>query len=113
MVLQEKQSIPVRVIPDFESISEIVTELRNRGYQLKFRREATYLNCVEISCLITPDSFTVDEYYYFEDVLNTDRARTLYAVSSIQGLKGFLIDACFVYEDNISPELANKLNQKL
>jgi hypothetical protein len=36
----------------------------------------------------------------------------LYAVSSIQGLKGFFVDACFVYEDNISPELAQKLNQK-
>jgi hypothetical protein len=81
-----------------------------RGYELKFRREATGLNCVDMSCLITADNFSVDEYYHFEDPSNTDRERTLYAVSSVQGLKGFLVDACFVYEDNISPEMARKLS---
>lgn len=109
MTLQGKQLIPIHVIPNLESISEIVADLRSRGYQHNFRREATYLNCIELSCLITPDSFRVDEYYHFEDSSNTDRERTLYAVSSIQGLKGFLIDACFVYEDNISAEMAQKL----
>jgi hypothetical protein len=105
--------LPVHVMSDFESIRERVADLRSRGYQLQFRREATCLNCIELSCLITPDSFNVDEYYHFEDASNTDKERVLYAVSSIQGLKGFFVDACFVYEDNISPELAQKLNQKI
>lgn len=109
MTLQEKQLIPAHVIPNLESISGIVADLRSRGYELKFRREATCLNCIELSCLITPDSFSVDEYYHFEDTSNTDRERILYAVSSIQGLKGFLVDACFVYEDNISLEMEQKL----
>ena len=94
---------------NFEAINERVTELRNRGYQLQFRREATCLNCIELSCLLTPDSFNVDDYYHFEDALNTDKERTLYAVSSPGGLKGFLVDTCFVYEDNISAEMAQKL----
>lgn len=102
--------VTLRVIPSFESIGEIVTELQRRGYQLKFRREATCLICPEFNYLITPDSFNVDEYYHFEDTSNTDRDRMLYAVSSIQGLKGFLVDACFVYEDNISSEMLQKLN---
>ncbi|HTE23915.1 hypothetical protein [Flavitalea sp.] len=109
MIHQEKLLIPIQVIPNPDSIGEIVAGLKTRGYQLKFRRETTCVNCIELNRWIMPDSFMVDEYYHFEDTLNTDRDRTLYAISSIDGLKGFLIDACFVYEDNISPEMTQKL----
>lgn len=93
----------------FENIGETVTELKSRGYQLKFRREATCLICIELNFVITPDSFTIDEYYHFEDAYHTDRERMLYAVSA-EGIKGILVDARFVYEDNISSELLKKLN---
>lgn len=89
MTRQGKQLMPIHVIPNLESLNEIVADLKSRGYQLKFRREATGLNCVELSYLITPHSLRVDEYYHFEDASNTDRERTLYAVSSIQGSKVF------------------------
>ncbi len=109
MTLHDKSAISVRVLPRLESMSEIVADLESRGYHLKFRREATGLHCPELSYVVTPDNFSVDEYYHFEDASNTDRERMLYAVSSIQGYKGFLVDACFVYEDNISSEMAQKL----
>lgn len=100
---------PAHIIPSFESIGEIITALRSRGYEIKFRRETAGLHCIELSCYILPDDFTVDEYYHFEDSLNTDRERSLYAITSTEGLKGFFVDSCFVYEDNISPEMAHKL----
>ena len=110
MILLEKQLMPTQVTPNPDSIGEVVTDLKKRGYQLKFRREATCVYCIELSHWIMPDSFIVDEHYYFQDTSTADRDRTLYAISSIQGLKGFLVDTCFVYEDNISPEMAQKLN---
>lgn len=103
MILQE-------LILKSPSISETVNDLRKRGYQLMFRREATCINCIEMNYSITPDSFIVDEYYHFEDRLNPEGDRTIYAISSIQGLKGFLVDTCFVYEDNISQEMMQRLN---
>ena len=106
MILQEEQ---VSVLTTM-SISEILAGLKKRGYQLKFRREATCLYCVELNLWITPESFIVDEYYHFEDSSNIDGDRTLYAISSTQGLKGFLADPCFAYEDNISSEMLQKLN---
>ena len=109
MTRKEKQLSNIHTLHGLESIDQIVADLRTRGYELRFRREAIGLNCTELSYLITPDDFNVDEYYHFEDALHTDRERTLYAVSLVQGLKGFLVDACFVYEDNISPEMAQKL----
>ncbi len=99
----------MNVIEYFESIGRLVADLRKRGYKLQFRREATGLSCAELAYLVTPDRFNVDEYYHFEDASNTDRERTLYAVTSTKGIKGFLVEPCFVYEDNISPEMAEKL----
>lgn len=94
---------------NFDLIIARITELKSRGYRLRFRREATCINCIEPGFILTPENFNVDEYYHFEDPSNTDTERVLYAVSSLKGLKGILVDACFVYEDNISPEMAEKL----
>jgi hypothetical protein len=105
--------IPVQVIPRFELISEIINDFRNRGYQLEFRREATCLYCIGLSFVMPPENFTVDEIFHFADASNTDKERMLYAVSSIHALKGFLLDACSVYDDNISPEMAQKLHQQI
>lgn len=110
MILQQKKFKPMEVVTDPISIGETLTDLKTRDYHLKFRREATCLHCIELNSWITPDSFTVDEYYHFEDGSNPDEERTIYAISSIQGIKGFLIDTCLVYEDNISLEMMQKLN---
>lgn len=57
-----------------------------------------------------PENFTVDESYYFEEMINPDADRMLYAISLLHGGKGFLIDTSNVYMDNISREMAQRLN---
>ncbi|QEC40672.1 phosphoribosylpyrophosphate synthetase [Pseudobacter ginsenosidimutans] len=113
MPFQEKQIQSVRDIPIrfFRShlLAQTLEELKTRGYQLQFRREATCLYCNELEQWINPESFVVDEYYHFEDASSTDEARTLYAITATEGKKGFLVDTCLVYEDNISPEMTQKL----
>lgn len=93
-------------------ILEMLSELNRKDYKLKFRREATCLYCFELRDWIWPENFTVDESYYFEEIFNPDLDRTLYAISLSQGGKGFLIDACNVYKDNISPEMMEKIRIK-
>jgi len=90
-------------------ITETLSMLKRKEYKLKLRREATCLYCFELKKLITPDDFKVDESYYFEITSNPDAERMLYAISLSQGLKGFLIDTCNVYSDNISSEMVQKL----
>jgi hypothetical protein len=90
-------------------ITDVLNKLKRKGYTLKFRREATCLYCVQTHEWILPDDFMVDTYYYFEDILNPDEERMLYAISTAEGGKGFLIDTCNVYADNISPEMMSKL----
>jgi hypothetical protein len=100
MIFQDKQST---------SISQTLVSLKNQGYQLSFRREATCIYCFELQECITPENFTVDKSYYFEDIANPDADRILYAISLSNERRGFLIDACNVYSDNISYEMEQKL----
>lgn len=90
-------------------LRQMLARLKEQGYQQEFRREATCLYCVDKNRWVLPDSFLVDEYYHIADNANPDGERTLYAISTIDGIKGFLVDTCFVYEDNISMEMMQKL----
>ncbi len=90
-------------------IFETLTKLKRREYTLKFTRVATCLYCFQLNDWIKPEDFKLDGYYYFEDILNPDEERIIYAISLSGGLKGFLIDTCDVYTDNISPVMMQKL----
>jgi len=74
-----------------------------------FNREATCLYCHQLEEWIPPENFIVDESYYFEEIESPDADRMLYAISLSQGIKGFLVDTCGVYTDNISPAMVQKL----
>lgn len=91
------------------SFMDRLTELKRKNYKLTFRREATCLYCFELHQWIVPENFTVDEFYYFEETSHPDAERMLYAISLSGGAKGFLVDACSVYTDNISPEMRERL----
>jgi hypothetical protein len=91
------------------SIAEMLAILKKRGYKLEFRRDAEFLYCVELEEWITPEHFTIDESYYFEEVSNPDEDRVVYAISWSRELKGILVDTRGVYTDNVSPEMMQKL----
>ena len=91
------------------SIIQTLAGLRNQGYLLGFRREATCIYCFELQERVMPEDFTVDESFYFEDIENPDADRVLYALSLAKGRRGFLIDTCNVYSDNISYDMEQKL----
>src|SRR5688572_22849624 len=91
------------------SLNETLSGIKDQGYNLGFRREAACIYCFDLQERIMPDDFTVDESYYFEDIVNPDSDRMLYAISLSKGGRGFLIDSCNVYSDNISYEMEQKL----
>ena len=90
-------------------ITEVLKELNRKGYKMELRREATCIYCFEWQQWIMPANFTVDESYYLEEMVSPDAERMLYAISLSQGKKGFLIDTCNVYVDNINQEMMEKL----
>lgn len=70
-------------------ITKLLNVLKRRGYKLEFRREATCIYCFELHAWIMPEDFMVDESYYFEEIVNPDTDRMLYAISLSQEKKGF------------------------
>ena len=103
------QMLTVNVAEGNVAITNVLNELKRKDYRLMFRRETTCLYCHELDEWIMPENFTVDDSYYFEEIENPDADRVLYAISLSPKLKGFLIDSCNVYRDNVSHEMMQKL----
>jgi len=89
-----------------------LADLIGKGYNHKFRREPTGLRCIELYRWITTDQFDVDTSYYFQETSKPDIDRMLYAITTRDGVKGILVDACDVYADNMSLEMVEKLDMK-
>ena len=109
MLLQKNTITPLPQAAKGWSINEVLADLKTRGYRLMFRREPTCLYCIELNRWIKADNFIVDECYHFEDAFAPDMDRLLYAISSTQNIKGFLVETNFVYQDSTSLEMAQKL----
>ena len=91
------------------SIRKTLEDLKDQGFQLSFRRDASCIYCIESNELLYPEEFSVNETYYLGDVVNPDTDRIIYAISLVDGRQGYLIDPCNVYSDNISYEMEQKL----
>ncbi len=121
MIRQQEQFKPIAGITSKIplSLSDAVGDLRERGYPFKFRRDAGSLYCVELDSWFPVNRFTIDEYYPLDDYSILPEGTMLYAVSSIYGLKGFLIDIYFADADKTDigiiegPEMEDMLLSEL
>jgi hypothetical protein len=93
----------------YESLIDALDDLRKRGYEADFATQTVCLYCGDLDLRLNPEEFNVDEVYRFEGNSNPDDAAVLYAISSSTGLKGTLVDGYGTYSDNVSFEMAKKL----
>lgn len=93
----------------YESLIDALADLKTRGYTLDFDIEPECLYCGELDIRVTPEEFNVDEYYRFEENSSPGDNSVLYAISAYPGIKGVLVDAYGVYAENMSFEMAKKL----
>ena len=94
----------------YESLMDALTDLKDRGYSFDFKKEFSSLYCQELNLWIEPEKFNVDEYYRFEEDSDPDDNSIIYAISSIHGVRGVLIDAYGVYAESVSFDMARRLN---
>ena len=90
--------------------TELFNDLREKGYVHTFYRDPERLYCVEAGRWILPSDFDIDESYYFTNGAAIESDRLVYAITAMRKLKGVLIDASGVYNDNVSDEMMHKLN---
>ena len=95
----------------YDTVSEAINDLSNRGYQDNLRIGNDCLHCDNKNVQLSPKDFHIDEVYRFEG--NTDPAdeTIVYAISSTDNsVKGTLVDAYGTYYDSASEELVEKLS---
>jgi hypothetical protein len=103
------RKINYKDMKSYESLADALDDLRKKGYEADFGIETIGLYCGDLDLRLDPEDFHVDEIYRFEGNISCDDSAVLYAISSITGVKGTVVDGYGVHNGNLSDEMAMKL----
>lgn len=92
----------------FETLSEAITDLKNRGYSGDFNLHPEWIECPPLNIKLKPTDFHVDEVHRFEGATDPDDSAVLYAISS-SSVRGLLVDAYGAYSGALSSEMIERL----
>ncbi|MBN8575908.1 MAG: phosphoribosylpyrophosphate synthetase [Cyclobacteriaceae bacterium] len=93
----------------FETLTEAIADLKQRGYRHDFNLHPEWIECPPLNLKLQPAEFHVDEVHRFEGMTNPDDSAILMAIQATNGLKGLLVDAYGAYTDSLSPEMIKRL----
>lgn len=94
----------------YTSLSEATNDLKARGYTHDFNVKSDCIECPALQLRLSPEKFTVDEFYRFEGMSSTDDNSIVFAITSDRGVKGVLVDAYGVYASNLNDAMVKKLS---
>lgn len=95
----------------YETVSESLTDLKERGFTTDFNLAFDYIKCNETGLCLSPSQFEIVEHFRFEG--NTDPAdeAVVYAIASKDNsMKGVLVSAYGMYSEQISDDMIKKLS---
>lgn len=93
----------------YETVTEAVNGLRNRGYTIDFNREYDGISCREPQLSLEPAEFVIAEVYRFEGLSDPADEAVVYAIESKHGEKGVLVDGFGPSSDTASEAMIEKL----
>lgn len=94
----------------YDTVSEAVAGLQQRGYTGNLNLQQEYLACSS-GVQLKPDEFHIDEVYRFEGDTDPGDEMVVYAISSAsKNYKGILVNAFGIYAEDISSMLIEKLS---
>jgi hypothetical protein len=96
----------------YDTLSEAVNGLKQRGYTIDFNIESDVLVCRKTPLSLSPNEFEITEVYRFEG--NTDPAdeAIVYAIESKHGQKGILVNGYGPDSDPVGDALVKKLKER-
>ncbi|WP_138991368.1 hypothetical protein [Larkinella sp. C7] len=94
----------------FETLTEAMESLRERGYTHDFEPKRDYLEESGSGLKIKSDEITVDEFHRFEGTSDPGDEMTLYAISTANGMKGVFVSPQGTYSNEVTPELMQKFS---
>lgn len=92
----------------YDTVSQALNGLKNRGYTIDFNLEENCLVCE--GSQFEAEDFEIVEIYRFEGTTNPSDEAIVYAIESKNGIKGVLLNAYGIYADPLSEKMAKKLS---
>ncbi|RTL60235.1 MAG: phosphoribosylpyrophosphate synthetase [Sphingobacteriales bacterium] len=96
----------------YDTVSEAVNGLKQRGYNIDFNVEYDCIVCHETPLSLLPNEFEITEVHRFEGDTDPADEAVVYAIESKHGEKGVLVNAFGIYSDSVSDELIEKLKMQ-
>jgi hypothetical protein len=93
----------------YDTLSEAVTDLKARGYNLDFNLRETCIEAMHNGKQLSPEEFEITEFYRFEGDSDPGDELVVYAIESHDGLKGTMVNAFGPYSNPISDAMIAKL----
>lgn len=93
----------------YDTLSTATNELKKKGYTSDFLLKPEHIECSESNTIYEAEDFHIDEFHRFEGMSNPDDMSIVFAVTTIDGKKGLLIDAYGTYSDPLSTKMLQKM----
>lgn len=94
----------------YDTVSEAVKGLKQRGYNIDFNLQYDCIVCHETPLRLTPDEFSITEVHRYEGNSDPADEAIVYAIESDHGHKGVLVNGFGISADAVTNELIHKLN---
>lgn len=95
---------------EMTTLSEVMNELRKRGYTEDLNLQSDCLHCQGGKVVLNPDDFNIDRFYRFEGASDPADEAILYAISSEKhNLKGILVNGYGTSSNPMTDAMIRKL----
>ena len=94
----------------YDTVSEAVNELIKRGYTQNFNLCSEGIECSILALKLSPDKFEIKEVHRFEGETDPADEAIVYAIESIDGVKGVLVNGYGVSSNSITDAMISKLS---
>ena len=92
----------------YDTVSEAVNGLKNRGFSLDFNLHENCLVCNDDKFNV--EDFEIVEVHRFEGNTDPSDEAIVYAIQSVNGLSGVLVNGYGISADTMSAEMVKKLS---
>ncbi len=96
----------------YDTVSEAVKGLKQRGFSTDFNLGFDHIYCHETPISLKPSEFEITEVYRFEGDSDPADEAVVYAIESKKGEKGILVNGFGISADGASEEMIEKLKVK-
>lgn len=96
----------------YDTVTEAVSGLKQRGYNIDFNLEADGVCCTDTPLSLKPAEFEITEFYRFEGESDPADEAVVYAIESHGGHKGLLVTGFGISAEGMGEEMVEKLTVK-